>query len=187
MWDKVNDFWKKIAIFRPNILRQFNSFKPNKNFYEKLIQYRDKEILDENGKVKKVKGSFASVVMDKEIGGIVNRVRLAYKGKGTLKLTQDMIDKLNAIGFDWGKDKEEIEGQWFTLFYEKLIEYKENNGSFIGVTNNKEIGKTVSRVRQVYKGKGRTKLTQEMIDKLNAIGFPWEARAKKVQEDVLSV
>ncbi len=139
---------------------EFEWFIP---FYEKLIDYKERQ------------GSFVGVTQDKEIGRTVGDIRSAYKGKGNTKLTQEMIDKLNAIGFDWGKDKEEIFGQWFTLFYEKLIEYKANNGSFAGVRGDKEIGNTVNRVRQAYKGKGRTKLTQEMMDKLNAIGFPWEA------------
>ena len=145
-------------------------------FYEKLIEYKENH-----------NGSFDGVTQDKEIGGRVKDVRQAYKGNGNHKLTQEMIDKLNAIGFDWGKDKEKIEGQWFIPFYEKLIEYKKIYGDFAGVRGDKEIGVRVNGVRQAYKGKGSLKLTQEMIDKLNAIGFPWEARAKKVQEDVLSV
>ena len=144
-------------------------------FYEKLIEYKEKN------------GSFDGVTNDKEVGQTVNSVRQAKKGKGGIKLIQEMIDKLDEIGFDWGKDKEEIEGAWFEPFYEKLIKYKEKNGSFAGVTKDKDIGKKVASVRMAKKGKVRYKLTQEMIDKLNEIGFPWEARPKKVQEDNLSV
>ncbi|MFQ6724204.1 MAG: Helicase associated domain protein [Clostridia bacterium] len=152
-------------------------------FYEKLIEYKEEN------------GSFADVTKDKEIGNTINSVRQAYKGKGTTKLTQEMIDKLNAIGFPWEAENRD----WFTPFYEKLIKYRDSEifdnkgkvkkakGSFEGVASDKEIGNTIDRIRQAYKGKGSIKLTQEMIDKLNAIGFPWEARAKKVQEDVLSV
>ena len=163
MIDKLN------AIGFPWEVGYRDWFEP---FYEKLIKYKEKY------------GSFARVTADKEIVDTVSDVRRAYKGKGSYKLTQEMIDKLNAIEFPWEAEY----GQWFEPFYKKLIEYKENhNGSFAGVTQDKEIGGVVSTVRQAYKGKGSLKLTQEMIDKLNAIGFPWEGRAKKVQEDVLSV
>ena len=152
-------------------------------FLEKLIEYKESH-----------NGNFVGVTNDMEIGRTVHGVRSAYKGKGGYKLTQEMIDELNAIGFPW-----EIKVDWFTPFYEKLIDYRnmeilDENGnikkekfSFFGVIKDKEIGTTVNRIRQSYKGKGSIKLTQEMIDKLNAIGFPWEARAKKVQEDVLTV
>ena len=127
-------------------------------FYEELIEYKERH-----------NGSFVGVANDKEIGNTVSGVRQAYKGKGSYKLTQEMINKLNAIGFHWERE------DWFTPFYEKLIEYKEShNGSFSGVTQDEEINKTVGSVRQAYKGKkGVANLTQQMIDKLNAIGFPF--------------
>ncbi len=162
MIDKLNDIgfpWEREDWFRP--------------FYEKLIEYK-----------KSHNGSFAGVRNDKEIGGIVNSVRNAYKGKSNYKLTQEMIDKLNGIGFDLGKSKEEIEGQWFISFYEKLIKYKEtHSGSFAGVREDEEIGGKVSDVRRAYKRKGTTKLTQEMIDKLNDIGFPWEVAIEDRYKD----
>ena len=145
------------------------------DFYNKLIEYKEK------------KGGFSGITQDKEIGSSVRGIRRAYKGKGTYKLTSEMIDRLNVIGFPWEADLIENQGQWFDPFYKKLLKYKEKKGSFIGVTNDQEIGDIVSKVRKSYKGKGTYKLTQEMIDKLNAIGFPWEARPKKAQEDNLSV
>lgn len=144
-------------------------------FYEKLIIYKEEH------------GNFVGVTQDKEIGRIVNVVRGAYKGTGETKLTSEMIEKLKIIGFTWESEKKD----WFTPFYEKLIEYKENhNGSFIGVVKDKQIGTKVNNVRRSYRfkdKKGLIKLTQEMIDKLNEIGFPWGARPKKEKEDNLSV
>ena len=152
-------------------------------FYKKLIEYRDKEII-ENEKIIKPKGSFDLVTKDKKIGNIVGDVRQAKKRKGSRKLTPEMIEKLDEIGFPWVVEKED----WFTPFYDKLIKYKElHNRSFLGVTLDKEIGSKVNDIRQAYKGKGSTKLEPEMVKKLNAIGFPWEGRTKKVQRDDLSV
>lgn len=141
------------------------------SFFNKLEQYKDKN------------GNFVGINQDKKIGKQVSIVRQAYKGKGKIILTQEMIDQLNKIGFPWVAEG----GYWFESFYEKLIAYKEQKGSFKGVTNDMNIGKTVSFIRQAHKGKGTLKLTQVMIDKLNAIGFPWEARPKKQKEDNLSI
>ena len=138
-------------------------------FYKKLIEYRDKEMVDKNGKIKKSKGSFDGVTNNKEIGKTVASIRNTKKGNGHIKLTPEMITKLDAIGFLWEAEKKD----WFTPFYEKLIAYKEShNGSFAGVIMNKEIGTTVNRIRQAKKGKGRINLTEEMTEKLEAIGFP---------------
>ena len=109
-----------------------------------------------------------------------------------------MVKKLDEIGFPWVVEMQDRYRDWFTPFYEKLIKYRDreilNNkgkvkkeiGSFIGVTQDKEIGATVKVVRMAKKGIGTYKLTQEMIDKLNAIGFPWEGNVKK-KEEILSV
>ena len=167
------------AIGFPWEVEKVDWFTP---FYEKLIEYKQKH-----------NGSFVGAVTDKEIGGTVGSIRKAKKGKGTYKLTDEMMEKLDAIDFPWERE------DWFTSFYEKLIEYRDNEikdkngnikkpkGSFAGVATDKEIGGTVGAIRQAKKGKGKCKLTDEMIDKLDVIGFPWEGRTKKVQEYDLSV
>ena len=140
-------------------------------FYEKVVAYKEKH------------GTFNGITTDKEIGHKVGIVRCAYKGKGGTKLTQEMIDKLNEIGFSWEAEY----GSWFDSFYEKFVAYKTKHGTFYGITQDKEIGPQVQIVRYAYKGKGGTKLTQEMINKLNSIGFPWSAKSKQVKEDDLTI
>ena len=135
-------------------------------FFEKLVAYKEKH------------GNFYGVTKDKEIGPTANNIRSAYKGIGSVKLTHEMIEKLNSIGFPW----EVIHKDWFELFLEKLIAYKENHGDFYGVTQDKEIGSTVRNIRCAYKGMVSVKLTQEMIEKLEEIGFPWEADPKLAQD-----
>ena len=134
-------------------------------FFEKLIAYKEKH------------GSFRGVTQDKEIGSTANNIRVAYKGTGNIKLTDEMIEKLNSIGFPW----EVIHRDWFEIFLEKLITYKEKHGDFYGVTQDEEIGSTVRNLRCAYKGIVSIKLTSEMIEKLEAIGFPWEADPKLIQ------
>ncbi|MBO5954868.1 MAG: helicase associated domain-containing protein, partial [Clostridia bacterium] len=138
-------------------------------FYQKLIEYKEKY------------GGFDGVSRDYDIGKYVLGVRQAYKGKNNNKLTQEMIDKLNAIEFPWQVEKVD----WFTPFYQKLIEYKEKYGGFAGVTRDKEIGRTVFAVRQAYKGKGAPKLTQEMREQLNLIEFPFELKKSLIHERVV--
>jgi len=141
-------------------------------FYEKLLIYKAKH------------GNFDGVTNDPEIGNLVVSVRQAYRGKGKRKLTQEMIDRLNQIGFPWEVGYK----NWFDPFYEKLLAYKEKRGNFVGLSMDPEIGQIAGRVRQAYRGKGHLNLTQIMIDKLDDIGFPWngnQARIKK--EENLSV
>ena len=138
------------------------------DFYEKLIEYKNKN------------GNFRGVIVDKEIGSIVSRVRAAKKGQCRTKLTEEMIEQLNVIGFPWEvHPNERATAGWFDIFYDKLKEYKQEKGSFYGISTNEEISKWVAGVRRAYKGKGGTRLTLEMIEKLNEIGFPWEASSDK--------
>ena len=137
-----------------------NWFDP---FFEKLVAYKER------------RGSFIGLSMDPEIGQIAGRVRQSYRGKGHIKLTQEMINKLNAIGFTWEVELKGIKRNWFDPFYHKLIAYKEKNGTFHGVTKDEEIGKKVSAIRRSYKSEGGYTLTEEMIHKLEEIDFPWEA------------
>ena len=116
-----------------------------------------------------------SVTKVKEIGFYVLYIR-----NGFLKIDQSMVDRLNDIGFTW---KAEF-GLWFEPFYEKLIEYKNKKGSFKGITTHPELGNTVHSVRAAYKGKGKLKLTEKMIEKLNSIGFTWEGKTKTTEEAV---
>lgn len=132
-------------------------------FIEQLKLYKQKH------------GSFANITADKKIGYKVDGIRKAYKGYGQYKLTQEMIDQLNEINFSWERE------DWFTPFYEKLKDYKNTFGTFYGITTDKKIGTIVARIRQAYKGKGKTKLTKEMIQLLNEIGFPWERTPKTVK------
>ena len=150
-------------------------------FYERLIEYKEKN------------GSFYGLSTNKEIGANVASVRKAYKykddetKKGLYRLTQEMIDKLNAIEFPWEVAIEDRFKDWFTPFYEKLIIYKEKYGSFEGVSQDEEIGATVSNIRNSFKGQGNLNLTPEIIDKLDKINFTWDANKEIPYEKKIEV
>jgi len=105
------------------------------------------------------------------LGIWVNTVRQAKKGNGTMKLTDDMIDRLNDIGFEWN---------FWKSFDERMKELEEYKDLFknCNVSHTKEgyesLGCWVRTTRQAKKGNGTTKLTDDMIDRLIDIGFEWK-------------
>lgn len=119
-------------------------------------------------------GNFNGVSSHKGVSVSASKFRTAYK-KG--ELSQGKIEKLEEIGFTW-----EFEvGAWFKPFFAKLKEYKETHGNFKGVATDSEIGYTVGVVRQAYRRKDFNRLTQEMIDKLEKIDFPWQGNQKRAK------
>ena len=92
------------------------------------------------------------------------------KKKG--KLAQDKIDRLNAIGFVWG---ESFDVLWDRQF-EALIAYKEKVDD-CNVPQRYEDNPTLGawcNKQRIDKKKG--KLSQDKIDRLDAIGFVWSFR-----------
>jgi len=110
------------------------------------------------------------------LGSWVNNIRQAKKHlgqkkqKGDMNLTDDMIDSLNGIGFEWNLQKNS--NDWFS----ELKEYKKKFGDCIVSSRNtdyKSLAGWVANMRNARKGKVNSKLTGEMIDGLNGIGFYW--------------
>lgn len=132
------------------------------------------------------------VPMNFEVGGVqlgkwVSRQRTHYKnlmeGNGQqASITQQRIDMLNSIGFQWNAN----ETAWDQHF--KLLRaWQHKNGncrvphSF--VVEGVSLGKWISRQRTYYKnlikGHGKVCITQERIDQLNSIGFEWRIYCKE--------
>ena len=102
------------------------------------------------------------------LGTWADRQRTTY-GKG--KLTQDRIDRLNGIGFDWtpprGSSKKMV--LWEIRFNE-LVQYKAKHGDFNVPRSQGPLGRWVQQQRESYK---KNKLSQGLIDRLNGIVFDW--------------
>lgn len=88
--------------------------------------------------------------------------------------TKQHIERLNAIGFDWGR-----RGTGWQTGYALLSAYKEQHGDCrvprSYVVDNVNLGEWVHRQR--YRGALADKsqaLGQGKVDKLNALGFEWE-------------
>jgi hypothetical protein len=93
-------------------------------------------------------------------------------------LTRDRIDILNSLDFCWDLHKFEAEKNW-TDRYNELVRWKEEHGNCNVPQSDPNLGKWVKMQRDYYNnttaGKKQRKgsLTQDKIDKLEAIGFEW--------------
>lgn len=105
--------------------------------------------------------------------------RRRYNGKVTPPITQHEIDLLNEIGMDW--DPRDLEGKW-EYWYQKLCDYKKehNNLDVPGISSGPYIALYRWTNNQRYRKRGVTglpPLTDEQVQKLEAIGFQWEIKS----------
>lgn len=108
---------------------------------------------------------------NKQLGSWVPDQRKIYK-KG--KLSSKKYKKLNDLGFVWDRNH----SSWEKMF-EELVNFKKKNGHCNVSTYykaSKRLVMWVSEQRHLYKT-GGNKLFLDRIDKLNAIGFIWNANA----------
>lgn len=109
------------------------------------------------------------------LGKWVQQQRIQYKllqqGKRS-RMTQKRIEMLEQINFDWNP----LATKWNERL-EQLREFKAANGHF-NAPRDHPLGRWVLKQREFYRnfvrGKKRgASITQERIDKLDAIGFHW--------------
>ena len=116
-----------------------------------------------------------------KVGKWVGHQRTAYR---TDSLAQDRIDRLNSIGFAW-KQRDKV--PWETRF-DQLAQYKTQHGDCNVPQSQGKLGTWVNNQRATCKN---GKLSQDLIDQLNEIGFkwalivkgptvPWETRFKQL-------
>ena len=102
-----------------------------------------------------------------------------YLGGKHSPMTQELIDQLNSIGFEW---KLHTRIGW-EVYFEKLVQFKESHGhcqvpSNYTVDNDVNLGNWVNNQRTQYKNflAGKySPMTQERIDALETLGFDWGA------------
>jgi superfamily II DNA or RNA helicase len=95
--------------------------------------------------------------------------RKNYKN-GTLD--KDLMKKFEELGIDWEKKQNDLDGLWSNQ-YAKLRSMYEEDGNFTTarLRENKQLNSWSSSQRQKFK---KGKLTNDQVDKLNAIGFIWD-------------
>lgn len=103
-----------------------------------------------------------------QLSGWVARQRDSYKKR---KLSQDQIDRLEALGFIWNMD----DAEWEAMFHQ-LIAFKASNGH-CNVRREKQnyesLGRWVVHQRDKYR---KETLLNDRIRKLQSIGFVWDSR-----------
>jgi len=114
------------------------------------------------------------------------------KGKkpGTITLSQDRIDRLDEIGFDW-----HTYDKIFETRCRELIAFKEEFGHCdvpTKYTANRTLGTWCNHVRTAYKSiqkgvKPTANLTQDRMARLEEIGFNWRANAGAFDMKILEL
>jgi uncharacterized protein YbgA (DUF1722 family) len=100
-----------------------------------------------------------------------------FHNQNTIRL--DRKDLLDDIGFVWRVENDALWQQQ----YEKMVEFKRNNGHCLVPNKYKEdksLGNWVSQQRQFHK---RNKLPLKRKDLLDEIGFVWKAPARSHDKD----
>ena len=113
------------------------------------------------------------------VGAWVRRMRKARDGriKGAQPLTQDQIQRLDAIGMDW---QDSFTKQWEYGYAQAKAYYEKHGDINVSVTyvdeNGFPLGKWLRRHTEVNEKTGRAsiRLTQERKAKLDKLGFKWE-------------
>ena len=133
-----------------------------------------------------------------KLGSWLTEQRAAYKrrsdSKPARKITQECIDQLEAIGFDFNDTKPKREEAMWQSRFEQLRQYQVRNGhcrvpqSF--EIDGVKLGRWIDSQRMGYKkhSEGKVaKIAQQRINALNAIGFEWcPGKSKKSEGDNLS-
>ncbi|KAL3800305.1 hypothetical protein HJC23_003601 [Cyclotella cryptica] len=108
------------------------------------------------------------------LGVWVNKQRMERRKlerNKTSSLSPMRLAKLDALGFNWGKEKGQA--SWDAK-YKEICAFKRKHGHCNVKTKDKEnpaLGRWVTSQRADYKN---DRLGEDKIDKLNAIGFCWE-------------
>ena len=113
-----------------------------------------------------------------QLGNWVNNQRKQYKkfqqDPSTSPMTQERIERLESIAFEWGVT---LSAEWGTKFNE-LVAYKDAHGGSCnvptkGYAENPQLGNWVSTQRRQYKkfqqDPSTSQMTQERIERLESI------------------
>ena len=117
------------------------------------------------------------------LGGWVNTQRKCFKNSNMSAERKTILD---AIGFVWDAvdrrgGSQHDDGKW-NLWLEELNEYKKEHGDCLvpqGYNDNPKLGSWVHNQRaeyQLMKTGKKSKITEERVEKLEAIDFVWKAK-----------
>ena len=157
--------------FKWTVARERVVHVPWETMFRRLVAYRD-EYGDTNVPIYYPK--------DEKLGLWV-KDQQALRRKGEKSLTPERMKKLDDIGFKWNDTTHD--SKWDDK-YDRLVEYwKKHNSTVVPrrYDDDPELGRWVGSQRVLYR-KNDNRMMPERIERLEAIGFVWDAQEAAWQE-----
>ena len=168
--------WSTFLIERQPTRRTFD------DYYKELLVYFERE-----GHID-IPQSYINPSTGCKLGLYLTRLRNIRKKTDRGHLSQDQINRLNALGMKWVKREHPYRD--FDYYYQQLIKFYRREGHikvptrFIDPDTGCHLGNFINCVRQAKSGTGHDiVLTDRQIEMLNDLGMVWQVQASPLPFD----
>lgn len=168
--------WSTFLIERQPTRRTFD------DYYKELLVYFERE-----GHID-IPQSYINPSTGYKLGLYLTRLRNIRKKTDRGHLSQDQINRLNALGMKWVKREHPYRD--FDYYYQQLIKFYRREGHikvptrFIDPDTGCHLGNFINCVRQAKRGTGHDiVLTDRQIEMLNDLGMVWQVQASPLPFD----
>lgn len=168
--------WSTFLIERQPTRRTFD------DYYKELLVYFERE-----GHID-IPQSYITPSTGCKLGLYLTRLRNIRKKTDRGHLSQDQINRLNALGMKWVKREHPYRD--FDYYYQQLIKFYRREGHikvptrFIDPDTGCHLGNFINCVRQAKRGTGHDiVLTDRQIEMLNDLGMVWQVQASPLPFD----
>ena len=168
--------WSTFLIERQPTRRTFD------DYYKELLVYFERE-----GHID-IPQSYINPSTGCKLGLYLTRLRNIRKKTDRGHLSQDQINRLNALGMKWVKREHPYRD--FDYYYQQLIKFYRREGHikvptrFIDPDTGCHLGNFINCVRQAKRGTGHDiVLTDRKIEMLNDLGMVWQVQASPLPFD----
>lgn len=168
--------WSTFLIERQPTRRTFD------DYYKELLVYFERE-----GHID-IPQSYINPSTGCKLGLYLTRLRNIRKKTDRGHLSQDQINRLNALGMKWVKREHPYRD--FDYYYQQLIKFYRREGHikvptrFIDPDAGCHLGNFINCVRQAKRGTGHDiVLTDRQIEMLNDLGMVWQVQASPLPFD----
>lgn len=168
--------WSTFLIERQPTRRTFD------DYYKELLVYFERE-----GHID-IPQSYINPSTGCKLGLYLTRLRNIRKKTDRGHLSQDQINRLNALGMKWVKREHPYRD--FDYYYQQLIKFYRREGHikvptrFINPDTGCHLGNFINCVRQAKRGTGHDiVLTDRQIEMLNDLGMVWQVQASPLPFD----
>ena len=168
--------WSTFLIERQPTRRTFD------DYYKELLVYFERE-----GHID-IPQSYINPSTGCKLGLYLTRLRNIRKKTDRGHLSQDQINRLNALGMKWVKREHPYRD--FDYYYQQLIKFYRREGHikvptrFIDPDTGCHLGNFINCVRQAKRGTGHDiVLTDRQLEMLNDLGMVWQVQASPLPFD----